>query len=258
MTHLFTQHNKLGGALGQYLNTEMRPKLEASLQHKNWDITPYVNVWGTTPDKGWTQFMDHPRYSTGYTTLWNTLGMMVETHMIKPYKQRVEGTYELLKSMIEITEQDGTTIRSLREKAFNEWPKQKKYPISWTVDTTKNTLFSFKGYEGNFIDSDITGKKRLKYDQGKPYTKEIKYKNHFIPTVEITIPKAYILPKGWWNVTDVLKQNQIEFTTLQNDSTITVETYHIKDYKSRTMPYEGHYLHYETSVTKSTEKYYFL
>ena len=49
--------------------------------------------------------MDSPRYSTGYTTLCNTLGMMVETHMLKPYKQRVEGTYELMKSMMEITEE---------------------------------------------------------------------------------------------------------------------------------------------------------
>jgi len=87
LTHLFTQHNKLGGELGNYLQFQMQPQLETMLASKKWDITPYVNVWGTTPEKGWTQFLDSPRYSTGYTTLWNTLGMMVETHMLKPYKQ---------------------------------------------------------------------------------------------------------------------------------------------------------------------------
>ncbi|MBQ4820467.1 M14 family metallopeptidase [Aquimarina sp. MMG016] len=253
LTHLFTQHNKLGGELGNYLHKEMQPQLEASLSTKKWDITPYVNVWGTTPDKGWIQFMDSPRYSTGFTTLWNTLGMMVETHMLKPYKQRVEGTYELMKSMITITEKDGKKIRLLRNKAFAELPKQNTYPVNWEVDTTQVTKFKFKGYEGEYVDSKVTGAKRLKYDQNKPYTEEVSYQNYFTPTTEVTIPQAYIIPQGWWNVIELLQLNQVEFKTLTKDSTISVEVYHIKDYKSRKTPYEGHYPHHTTSVQKSKE-----
>lgn len=257
LTHLFTQHNKLNGKLGDYLNTEMHPQLEASLTNKNWDITPYVNVWGTTPDKGWTQFMDSPRYSTGYTTLWNTLGMMVETHMLKPYKPRVEGTYELMKSMIDITEKDGKKIRSLREQTFIDLPKQKTYSVNWKVDTTKVTKFNFKGYEGEYIDSEITGAKRLKYDQNKPYTREIQYRNYFSPTSQITIPASYIIPKGWWNIIEKLDLNKIAYKTLEKDSTISVEVYHINDFKSRKTPYEGHYLHYATTVNKNVEEIVF-
>ncbi len=253
LTHLFTQHNKLSGALGNYLHTEMHPQLETLLAAKNWDITPYVNVWGTTPDKGWVQFMDSPRYSTGYTTLWNTLGMMVETHMLKPYKLRVEGTYELMKSMIEITEKDGEKIRSLRNQAFIKLLKQKTYPIHWKVDTSKVSTFNFKGYEGTYIESEITGAKRLKYDQSKPYTKEINYQNYFTPTLEIEIPKAYIIPKGWWKIVERLDLNQIQYKTLKKDSSITVQVYHIDDFKSNKMPYEGHYLHDHTSIKKSME-----
>ncbi|WP_299438136.1 M14 family metallopeptidase [uncultured Aquimarina sp.] len=254
LTHLFTQHNKLSGKLGDYLNTEMHPQLEASLTNKNWDITPYVNVWGTTPDKGWTQFMDSPRYSTGYTTLWNTLGMMVETHMLKPYKSRVLGTYELMKSMIAITEKDGEKIKNLRKQAFEDLPKQNTYAVNWKVDTTKTTVFNFKGYEGKYIESKITGVKRLKYDQNEPYTKEVRYQNYFTASTEITVPKAYIIPQGWWNMKEKLDLNKISYKTLEKDSTISVEVYHINDYKSRKMPYEGHYLHYLTSVIKSIEK----
>ncbi|MDY8134225.1 M14 family metallopeptidase [Aquimarina sp. 2201CG5-10] len=253
LTHLFTQHNKLGNKLGNYLHTEMHPQLETSLKEKNWDITPYVNVWGTTPDKGWGQFMDSPRYSTGYTTLWNTLGMMVETHMLKPYKPRVEGTYELMRSMIDITEKDGDKIRALRENAFIDFPKQNTYPVQWKTDTSQVTKFQFKGYEGEFIDSEITGVKRLKYDQNKPYTREVSYKNYFIPTTEIVIPEAYVIPQGWWSILDPLQLNQIEFQVLKKDTTIAVEAYHIKDYKSRKSPFEGHYLHYGTSVNKNNE-----
>jgi len=99
LTHLFTQHNKLGGKAGVYLNETLMIRLQEALKAKKWDITPYVNVFNTQPEKGFTQFMDSPRYSTGYTTLYNTLGMMVETHMLKPYKLRVEGTYERYENM---------------------------------------------------------------------------------------------------------------------------------------------------------------
>ncbi|WP_299903276.1 M14 family metallopeptidase [uncultured Aquimarina sp.] len=253
LTHLFTQHNKLNGELGAYLNKEMHPQLETLLKEKQWDITPYVNVWGTTPDKGWTQFMDSPRYSTGYTTLWNTLGMMVETHMLKPYKPRVEGTYELMKSMIDITEKDGEKIKDLRSKAFSNLPKQKTYIVNWKVDTTKATYFKFKGYESAYIESKVTGAKRLKYYDDKPYTKEVRYQNYFSPTTTIKTPKAYVIPKGWWPIIEKLDLNHISYKTLEKDSTISVEVYHIEDFKSRKAPYEGHYLHYNTKVRKSVE-----
>ena len=89
------------------------PALEDSLAQKKWDITPYVNVFNSTPDQGFKQFFDSPRYSTGYTTLFNTLGMMVETHMLKPYKKRVEGTYELMKTFIAIAEKEAEQIKKL-------------------------------------------------------------------------------------------------------------------------------------------------
>ena len=253
LTHLFTQHNKLGGEIGNYLHTELQPQLEASLVQKKWDITPYVNVWGTTPDKGWSQFMDSPRYSTGYTTLWNTPGLMVETHMLKPYKKRVEGTYALLLSAIEILEKDGTKIKKLKNESTNHWKTVKEYPITWKVDTSKSTKFNFKGYEGNFIGSKITGKPRLKYDRNKPYTKEVNYKNYFIPSNTISIPKAYILPKGWWNIKNLLDINNIRYSTLAKDSIMTVEVLTIDSFKTQNNPFEGHYIHYNTQVKKSNQ-----
>jgi hypothetical protein len=36
------------------------------------------------PDVGFEQFADSPRYATGYTTLFNILGFVPETHMLKP------------------------------------------------------------------------------------------------------------------------------------------------------------------------------
>ncbi|NND11638.1 MAG: M14 family metallopeptidase [Flavobacteriaceae bacterium] len=248
LTHLFTQHNKLGGELGNYLHTEMMPGLEASLSQKNWDITPYVNVFNRVPEKGFSQFMDYPRYSTGYTTLFNTLGMMVETHMLKPYKQRVEGTYELMRSMIKIVDEDSEKIKALRQNAKASNQKLKSYPLDWTIDTTRSSTIDFKGYDGSMIPSEITGAQRLKFDRNKPFIKEVNYRNHFVPKIEVSVPQAYIIPKGWHNVVELLELNNVEMTRFENDTTLTIEAYRIKDYKTRTNPYEGHYPHYNTQI----------
>jgi hypothetical protein len=253
LTHLFTQHNKLGGNMGAYLHLEMMPKLEQKLAQKDWDITPYVNVFNRTPESGFSQFLDSPRYSTGYTTLFNTLGMMVETHMLKPYKQRVEGTYELMKSMIEITEEDAEKITELRKTQQTKWKQGDNYPVAWTVDTTKSTTLEFKGYEGEMIPSELTGAQRLKYDRSKPFTKEVNYQNFFVATDSVTIPKAYVIPQGWYNVIDLLKLNMVELNPFERDTTLTVESYRIDDYKTRTSPYEGHYPHYNVKVKTSKE-----
>jgi hypothetical protein len=253
LTHLFTQHNKLGGKLGHYLHTEMMPALEQKLEEKSWNITPYVNVFNRNPESGFSQFMDAPRYSTGYTTLFNTLGMMVETHMLKPYKQRVEGTYELMKSMLEITEAQGDKISQLRKEQFKTWSVGKSYPLNWAIDTTKSSTLKFKGYESEMIPSELTGAKRLKFDTNKPYTKEVVYQNYFIATDSITIPKGYIIPQGWHTIIELLKFNNVEFTPIENDTTLTVESYKIDDYETRKSVYEGHYVHYNTKVKTTKE-----
>ena len=254
LTHLFTQHNKLGNNLGDYVHSTFQPMLEKNLNAKDWKITPYVNVFNTVPEKGFSQFMDHPRYSTGFTTLWNTIGLMVETHMLKPYKSRVEGTYELLKSAIEITNKESETIKNAREDAFNAFAKAETYPLQFSIDSTKTTTLNFEGYEGEMIPSPITGQNRLKYNKQKPFTKEVTYYDYFKPINEVTIPKAYVIPGGYRDIALILKSNNIDFKQLKKDSTFTAEVYHIDTYETRKQAYEGHYLHYNTSVKSTTQE----
>ncbi|MFK8058562.1 MAG: M14 family metallopeptidase [Polaribacter sp.] len=257
ITHLFTQHNKLGGNLGAFLEHKIRPSLEQSLQEKNIDITPYVNVWGNTPEAGFSQFFDSPRYSTGYTTLFHTLGLMVETHMLKPYKIRVEQTYELLFSVLDFTEENSKEIKELRANAVDELLAKKTYPIAYKVDRENPTELQFKGYEAELIESKVTSGKRLFYDDKKPFIKPTKYYNNFLPTKQVNIPKAYVLQQGWHKVIERLKNNKIEFKRFKKDTIISIEVNHIADYKTRNSAYEGHYLHYNTSIKKSTKEVHF-
>jgi len=250
LTHLFTQHNRLGGELGEYIQQKMMPSLEASLWENDWEITPYVNIHNESPEKGFVQFLDIPRYSTGYAALWNTLGIMIETHMLKPYKKRVEGTYRALRSIIDIAERDQVTIKDLRARAQRKYLTERYYPVNFKVDSSNVSKIKFKGYEAEVLKSEVTGGKRLKYNREKPFTKEIDFYNNYVATDEIEIPRAYVIPQGWWNVIDILKTNNVEMTPFKQDTTLLVEVYHIEDFETRKDTYEGHYPHTYTKVSK--------
>ncbi len=103
MTLLTSQHNKLGGVMGEYLDKEFEPALYALMKEKGYDLVPYVNSFGDTPEDGWPEFWDSPRYSSGYAALWNSFAFIPETHMLKPYEQRVKSTYALMQCFIEFT-----------------------------------------------------------------------------------------------------------------------------------------------------------
>ncbi|WP_306013504.1 MULTISPECIES: M14 family metallopeptidase [unclassified Allomuricauda] len=257
LTHLFTQHNKLGGEMGKYLHDTFMPGLEQSLIKKEWDITPYVNVFNVPPEEGFSQFMDHPRYSTGYTTLWSTLGLMVETHMLKPYQQRVEGTYALMESLIDVVEKEHSTIKTLRKETLESNLELSEYYFNWQVDTTQTSTLNFKGYEAERLTSEVTGLPRLKYNRDKPFTKETIYQDYYYPMDTVTIPEAYIVKRSWNRVIERLDANKIQYIPIKKDTTLSVEVYSIEEYDTRNSPYEGHYLHSDTKVSKNVKDIHF-
>ena len=258
LSHLFTQHNKLGEPLGEFVEDDMIPSMEKALEVAGWPVTPYVNLYNKPPDQGFSQFFDLPRYSTGYAALWNTPGLMIETHMLKPYKERVTVTYEFLLLTVKYVEAKHGAIKSLREASRQVQQEWTSYPLKWEIDSTKIRTLNFKGYQADTILSLVTGRDRLKYLQDKPYTREIPYFNHFRPADSVEIPSSYVIGKQWRRVLDLLDLNGISYTSLQNDTIIEVESYRIKDYRTSPYAYEGHYPHYNTEVEKTITNQNFL
>lgn len=249
ITHLATQPDKLGGELGNYLRSDLIPQLEAGMKKRKDEIVPYVNVFNSTPDaSGYSQFMDHPRFSTGYTGLYYTIGFTIETHMLKPFDVRVPATYRFIETMIEIARKDGAKIKAMRSAQLSESIAGKSIPMHWELDKSKSRTLKFKGYEGLHKKSEITGFDRLYYDRDLTFTKEIPYYNVYSGTSEVVAPLAYVIPQAWGDVIERLSLNNVNMERFNQDTTIAVEHYRIEDYKTSTKPYEAHYPHNRTKV----------
>lgn len=251
MTLDYAQKDKLGGVLGEFNEKVFLPFMYRHLKESGFEATPYVNAWGQTPDKGFVQFPDWPRYSTGYAALFHTIGVMTETHMLKPYDQRVKSTYAYLQGNLKFLAHYRSKLIGLREQTKEQIKSQDKFAITWQVQKSKNSEISFKGFEPEYIPSKVSGHNRLHYDRSKPFTKTIPFYDTYEPLDVVDKPVAYIIPQGWHNVIDLLKLNQVQMKPLDTDSEMEVETYYIEDYESPKQPFEGHYWH--TGVKLRTE-----
>jgi hypothetical protein len=254
VTLLSTQHNKLGGVMGDFLNKEFEPGLYKLMKARGYDLIPYVNHFGETPDSGWTQYTDGPRYSSGYTALFHTFGFIPETHMLKPYPQRVKATYELMECFIHFVSEHSAAIKSLRDQTKQTVKTQTSFPLEWKTDMSRHSTITFKGYAAGHKPSEVSGLPRLYYDRSKPYERQIPFYNIAEPGNFVQKPAAYIIPQGWWAVVDLLKNNKVNMQRLTHDTTIMVEAYHITDYKTAARPYEKHYLHSQVKVSATQEK----
>ena len=256
-TYISTNNERLGKSLGNYFNQKMQPEILQTLEKKGILTTPYVNIHGDSPDEGFPTFMDSPRYATGYTTLFNTMGTVAETHMLKPYKDRVRATYENMLSSINYTATHSKEIQKLMGESLVSYQPKMKYPIQWKVDSTKFKMIDFKGFEAGKKPSEVSGKPRLFYDRNKPFNRKVKFYNQYIPTKEIAIPSFYVIPKSEKKVLDYLKRNNIVIKEVKEDSTIFAQQYRIADFKTVKSSYEGHYLHYDTQVKSETKNFKF-
>lgn len=254
MTLLTSQHSKLGGEMGEYINRVFEPAMYKSMQKKGYDLIPYVNVWGKTPDNGWNEYVDSPRYSSGFGTLWSSFCFVPETHMLKPYAQRVDATYELMVSFIEFTSANSKEIKSLRNQTIAKEISQKEFTIGWKHNPDKFQYYLFKGFEAGYKKSEVSGLDRLYYDRNKPYEKQIPIYNQFDAEIVVKKPQAYIIPQGWWKVVDLLKLNQVEMKQLEKDTEIEVEVYKIENYEAALVAYESRHINSKVEISKTIQK----
>ena len=252
ITLIASQHNKLGGIMGEFLNQTFEPALYSMMQKKNFPLVPYVNHFGETPEKGWPEFWDSPRYSSGYASLFNSFAFVPETHMLKPYPQRVEATKALMESFIEFTALHGKQIIQIRQQNKKQQQTQSSFALHWKLDSSRSSQILYKGYEAGKKKSDVTGLERLFYDQTKPFDIKVPFYNFYIDTFSVTTPKAYIIPQGWWKVIERLNANNVQLQILVKDTVLEVESYRITSYQASARPFEGHHLNTKVQVEKKT------
>jgi hypothetical protein len=237
---------RMAPSLRKLVYGNLLPSITKELRTKKLDLFPYVELKGETPNEGIVAFNDLPRYAMGYASLFNSISFTVETHMLKPFPDRVKATYEFMDELINWTKINRKVIELSRRKADLWVQDQKLFRFNYQLSEEKDSI-NFKGFEHSFPEHEITGLKRLFYNRTKPYEKMIPHFNKYVNRDSILIPQFYVVGGQEKEVINRLKVNNVFFKSIQSDSTILVTAFIVKNFKSPEKPYEGHFKHSELS-----------
>lgn len=254
LTLIGSQKDKLNPEISAYQYQKMTPALFDDMEKKSKSIIPYVFPINKDPKDGIKSFLETARYSSGYTSLFDSYSFITEAHSYKSYPERTIHTYEFLKSMLAYLDQDSKAVLKSRKRAKEFTEKRKVFPLNFVLDSSYSESLRFRGYNKKPIESNIVSHQIYTYDTLDSYDTIIPYFNQYKSTISISKPKYYVIPQAYTKVIERLKWNGIELDTLKKDSSIEGTNYYIADYKSVKNPYEGHYLHYDINVTKKVEK----
>ncbi len=253
MTLIPTLHSKLEAPLGAFLTDKMLPFLFDKMKQRNWEMSPYVDTHGPTPESGIVNFCDYGRYSTGYAALWNTIGFMPETHMLKPFADRLQSTRAFMEVAIQFMHDNHAELAQKRAAATALTKSKATFHLDYAMDPSRHDSIVFKGYEAKYKPSEVSGLPRLWYDRNAPFEKNIPYYNYFKPTLSVEKPVAYIIPQAWENVIQHLENNKVVMERLPEDRMMEVESYRIGSFENRS-GWEGHYYHYKVQLEKITHQ----
>jgi len=187
------------------------------------------------PTKGIRYSPEGPRYSTGYGDFISVPTVLVENHMLKPYRQRVLGTYVLLEAALKIAAQDAGRIAAAKAtdrasrptELLTRWAPAPQ-PIGWVEQ--------FKGIAFEMSPSPASGRPEQRWT-GQPITFRMPIIGQQ-PTELVRLPKAWWVPAAQAEVLDRLRLHGITFETLATPRTLQLDQVCLVDPKVLT-PSEG-------------------
>lgn len=252
MELLLTHRDKLDPTLRSFANDHLLPGLYTWMERKDIGMCPYFETVDGPPEHGLEGFVDGPRYSTGFSALQGRIGLLSESHMLKPYADRVNATFQLMLATLAVMDQHGEELRTSRMQAGSNTAAAEAFGLNWQIDTTRTELLPWKGYTATERPSAISGLPQLYYDRSQPMDTLVPWRDHAIPTITLTKPVAYLVPQAWPEVIQRLRVAGVPLDTVNEERTERVEAQRITDFGTVREPYEGHYLHHGISTTTDT------
>ncbi len=245
ITYLMEVFGDMDEGLSGWAATRFIPEMRDHLMSSGFPAFPYVNFrrWHD-PKSGLISSVAPPMLSQGYTALRNRPGLLIETHMLKPYDKRVEGTYECIKTCLEILQKEGKHLQMLEKQAdrFLESGDflKKPFPLQFETSMTDSIIMDFLGFDYKAVKSEVSGGEWIQYSH-TPATFKIPYFSAARPVVSVNLPLAYIIPVEWEGVIDRLVLHGAAIHRIPRDTVISIQAYKFRNPKWQQSPYEGHH-----------------
>lgn len=205
-------------------------ELNRQMADVGYPIFPYFSFRNyNAPESGILVDIFDPRYSQGYVAARNRIGLLIENHIYKPYKQRVLATIEAIKASARILsghkESLQTTIRQADQAVASPAFRSQPMDLGFEPVDKDSVWVDFLSWGRDTIHSDLSAGQWVRHNYEKPLTVHTSLITSYEPTASVRLPEAYLLMPQWEKVVELLDLHDIRYTRLTESQSIEVETY---------------------------------
>ncbi|MEZ4363320.1 MAG: M14 family zinc carboxypeptidase [Kofleriaceae bacterium] len=140
-----------------------------------------------------------PRFSTPYAADRGRLGILVETHSWRTYKERAQSMYHTLQVLLELSVTEAASWRAAADRADAELAQLAgaEVPLLWGP-TGKAEPLAFRGYQYETFTSEISGAPWIRYDETQPQIWNVPLYAELAPTLTVKAPmRGYVVDGGF-------------------------------------------------------------
>jgi len=247
LTYSIDRHAIAARPVVEWLDKDLFPDLLPALKADGHVTLPYFGLADSKePAKGvrsggWFA----PRLANCYVTLRNRPSILVETHMLKPYRTRVIAHYNIMLRVFEELNRNPQALRTAVRAADRATidlggssKADRTLPIRVEQDDNEVPLV-FKGFAYRRTPSEISGDDRIVYDNTKPVDIETTWRSTARVSKEVSLPRAYIIPPQWTEAIDLARLHGLECERLTKPVTAEFASYRFEDVTFAERPFEG-------------------
>lgn len=227
----------LSPASFRWLENSYRPAVETALSAQghipsslifavdNADITKGMSLWNPSP-----------RFSNGYGDARHLPTILIENHSLKPFKQRVLGTYVVLEQTLKTVGSQATKLKSaIQEDKYRASPL---ITLTWkSAPLAKG--WDFKGIDYKLEQSPISGVDVVRWTGEPKLYPNLPIMAETVPDIKVTRPSAYYIPAEWTQAIDRLNLHGIRMTRLSKPTELKLQQYTLSNPVFNTKAFEG-------------------
>jgi Zinc carboxypeptidase len=232
----------------EYMRDEMMPAVAKTLKGKyGMASLPYGEyVDPRKPEKGWETFGHETRYITNYIGLRNRLAVLDENYSYADFKTRVEGCYNLLRSVLDFAAANTQEIQHLVREADRQTILRGSAPAardSFAVEFELRPLsdpVTIQGYELEAVKDSLGHERLQKTERKKVYT--VPCLSDYTARRNVRYPFGYAVDAADPTIIAALTRHGVLVERLTTSATLDVQSFRITELTAASRPYQGHYM----------------
>jgi dipeptidyl-peptidase-4 len=219
--------------LVHYCRDQMMPAIARDMLRK-YDVPSFIYGDFNRDHTAWETYPAEARYGTTYLGLRGRISVLSEGYSYAPYRTRVLGTRDFVKSILEYAADNREAIQAVLKQVDAETIAGNDR----TVAIRSEAIAAPQKVKAAGFAEELRDGKSVPTSQPQDY--EIELRTHFKSTLTVTRPFAYILPPTATRAIQKLAQHGALVEELTEPLTADAETYHIDSVRFANNPFQGH------------------